>query len=133
MGEERPAALIQESLSLATKTNVIKPSELFRMIVDTTVQPKNVTSPTDAKLLNRARRLEAAFAKLLLLAPRVRESNSVNAGRRSIPSTRRETHASARARRIGLTSSAPKHCQHDRLREGRPVRHPCGGATQQSL
>src|SRR5438093_13443534 len=55
MGEERLAALIQESLSVATRTKAIKPSELSRVIVDTTVQPKNVTFPTDAKLLNRAR------------------------------------------------------------------------------
>lgn len=55
MGEERLAALIQESLSVATRTKAIKPSELSRVIVDTTVQPKNVTFPTDAKHLNRAR------------------------------------------------------------------------------
>jgi IS5 family transposase len=62
MGEERLHALLQESLSVATKTKAIKPSELSRVIVDTTVQPKNVTFPTDAKLLNRAR------AKLVRLA-----------------------------------------------------------------
>ena len=55
MGEERLQALIQESLSVATRTKAIKPSDLSRVIVDTTVQPKNVTFPTDAKLLNRAR------------------------------------------------------------------------------
>ena len=55
MGEARLQALIQESLSVATRTKAIKPSELSRVIVDTTVQPKNVTFPTDAKLLNRAR------------------------------------------------------------------------------
>ena len=55
MGEERLVALIQESLSVATRTGAIKPSELSGVIVDTTVQPKNVTFPTDAKLLNRAR------------------------------------------------------------------------------
>lgn len=48
MGEERLAALIQESLSVAVKTKAIKPSELSRVIVDTTVQPKNVMFPTDA-------------------------------------------------------------------------------------
>jgi transposase, IS5 family len=64
MGEERLTALIQESLSVATKTKAIKPSELSRVIVDTTVQPKNVTFPTDAKLLNRARE------KLVRLAQR---------------------------------------------------------------
>src|ERR1700752_4471742 len=51
MGEER----LPESLSVATRTKAIKPSELSRVIVDTTVQPKNVTFPTDAKLLNRVR------------------------------------------------------------------------------
>src|SRR4249919_689716 len=55
MGEARLQVLLQESLSVATRTKAIKPSELSRVIVDTTVQPKNVTFPTDAKLLNRAR------------------------------------------------------------------------------
>ena len=64
MGEERLQALIQESLSVATKTKAIKPSELSRVIVDTTVQPKNVTFPTDAKLLNRAREKLVRLAKL---------------------------------------------------------------------
>lgn len=45
MGDERLVALIQESLSVAVKTEAIKPSELSRVIVDTTVQPKNVTLP----------------------------------------------------------------------------------------
>ena len=40
MGEERLQALIQESLSVATRTKAIKPSELSRVIVDTTVQPR---------------------------------------------------------------------------------------------
>ena len=66
MGEERLKALLQESLAVAVKTEAIKPSELSRVIVDTTVQPKNVTFPTDAKLLNRAReklvRLASAMA-----------------------------------------------------------------------
>jgi transposase, IS5 family len=64
MGEERLAALIQESLSVATRTEAIKPSELSQVIVDTTVQPKNVTFPTDAKLLNRAREKLVRLAKL---------------------------------------------------------------------
>jgi IS5 family transposase len=64
MGEERLQALIQESLSVATRTKAIKPSELSRVIVDTTVQPKNVMFPTDAKLLNRAREKLVRLAKL---------------------------------------------------------------------
>jgi IS5 family transposase len=64
MGEERLQALLQESLAAATKTEAIKPSELSRVIVDTTVQPKNVMFPTDAKLLNRAREKLVRLAKL---------------------------------------------------------------------
>ena len=55
MGEERIAALLQESLHVAVKTGAMKPQDTRRVIVDTTVQPKNVMFPTDAKLLNRAR------------------------------------------------------------------------------
>jgi len=62
MGEEKLQALIQESLSIATRTKAIKPSELSQVIVDTTVQPKNVMFPTDAKLLNRAREILVRLA-----------------------------------------------------------------------
>jgi transposase, IS5 family len=55
MGEEKLAALIQESLAVAAKTDAMAPKDLARVIVDTTVQPKAVMFPTDAKLLNRAR------------------------------------------------------------------------------
>jgi transposase, IS5 family len=63
MGEEKLQALLQESLSVATKTEAIKPSDLNRIIVDTTVQPKNVMFPTDARLLNRAREILVRLAK----------------------------------------------------------------------
>src|SRR5207244_2821082 len=65
MGEERLQALLQESLAVATKTGAMKPSELSRVIVDTTVQPKTITFPTDAKLLNRAREKLVTLAKQL--------------------------------------------------------------------
>ena len=55
MGEERLKALPQESLAVAARAGAIKPRDLARVIVDTTVQPKNITFPTDAKLANRAR------------------------------------------------------------------------------
>ena len=63
MGEERLQALLQESLLVASKTEAIKPSDLNRVIVDTTVQPKNVMFPTDARLLNRAREILVRLAK----------------------------------------------------------------------
>jgi transposase, IS5 family len=63
MGEEKLVALIQESLSVATKTGAAKPSDFSKVIVDTTVQPKAVAHPTDAKLMHRAREKLVALAK----------------------------------------------------------------------
>jgi IS5 family transposase len=55
MGEERLIALLQESLSVATRSGAAKPADFRQVIVDTTVQEKAVTFPTDAKLMHRAR------------------------------------------------------------------------------
>lgn len=55
MDEKRIKALLQESLSVAVKTGALKPGDTRQVIVDTTVQPKNVMFPTDAKLIHRAR------------------------------------------------------------------------------
>jgi len=55
MGEEKLVVLLQESLAAATCTGAAKPADFTRVIVDTTVQPKAVAFPTDAKLLARAR------------------------------------------------------------------------------
>src|SRR5881396_2006789 len=63
MGEEKLQALLQESLAVASKTEAIKPADLNRVIIDTTVQPKNVMFPTDARLLNRAREILVRLAK----------------------------------------------------------------------
>ncbi|MGH9914803.1 MAG: IS5 family transposase [Pyrinomonadaceae bacterium] len=63
MGEEKVKALLQESLSIAVKTKAVKPSDLSEVIVDTTVQPKNVMFPTDARLLNRAREILVRLSK----------------------------------------------------------------------
>jgi IS5 family transposase len=65
MGEERLQALLQESLAVATRTGAMKPADISRVIVDTTVQPKNITFPTDAKLVHRA------CEKLVKLAKRL--------------------------------------------------------------
>ena len=55
MGEDKLLALLQESLAVAARTEAVKPSDLARVVIDTTVQPKAVMFPTDAKLINRAR------------------------------------------------------------------------------
>ena len=63
MGEERLVALIQESLNVATRTGAAKPADFSKVIVDTTVQPKAVAFPTDAKLMHRARERLEKLAK----------------------------------------------------------------------
>jgi transposase, IS5 family len=184
MGEERLQALLQESLSVAAKTDAIKPSDLSRIIVDTTVQPKNIMFPTDARLLNRAReilvrlanrsaiKLRQSYArvgKFALIkhqryahAKQFKRANralklktylgriirdigrklgvvgscwsacwrspdgcssrsSTSAFRRSIRCTRQRWNALARARRIGLTSSASRSPSPRRYRTPRAV------------
>ena len=63
MGEERLEMLLQESLAVAVKTEAIEVKDLSKVIVDTTVQEKAITFPTDAKLLNRAREKLVKLAK----------------------------------------------------------------------
>jgi transposase, IS5 family len=46
--------LLAESLRVAHATEALRPKDLARVTVDTTVQPKNITFPTDAKLLHAA-------------------------------------------------------------------------------
>ena len=65
MGDDKLKALLQESLAVATRTEAMKPSDLARVVIDTTVQPKAVMFPTDAKLLNRARERLVRLTKKL--------------------------------------------------------------------
>lgn len=65
MGEERLNALLQESLATATRTGAAKPADFTRAVVDTTVQPKAIAHPTDAKLMQRSRERLVRLAKTL--------------------------------------------------------------------
>ena len=64
LGEAQLVALIQESLSVAHKTGALATRDLERVVVDTTVQPKAIAHPTDARLCHRA------LEKLVALAQR---------------------------------------------------------------
>lgn len=76
MGEERLAALLQESLAVAVKAGALKPSELSQVVADTTVQPKNIAHPIDAKLLHRARERLVRLAQKDSSATRTPSSSS---------------------------------------------------------
>jgi len=54
LGEAELEALLQESLNVAHKSGAIAAKDLERVVVDTTVQPKAVAHPTDARLMHRA-------------------------------------------------------------------------------
>jgi IS5 family transposase len=51
---ERLDLLLAESLRVAYESGALRTRDLARVTVDTTVQPKNITFPTDAKLLHVA-------------------------------------------------------------------------------
>lgn len=51
---EKLDKLLAESLRVAHATGALKTKDLARVTVDTTVQPKSITFPTDAKLLHAA-------------------------------------------------------------------------------
>ena len=51
LGEGKLTALIEESLCVPLDTGALRLQEVRRVTVDTTVQPKNIAFPTDAKLL----------------------------------------------------------------------------------
>src|SRR5690242_8942178 len=54
LGEAELVALLQESLSVAHKSGALATRYRERVVVDTTVQPKAIAHPTDARLCHRA-------------------------------------------------------------------------------
>lgn len=54
MGAERLAELLQETIALALREKKVTTHELRQVNVDTTVQEKNITHPTDSKLFHTA-------------------------------------------------------------------------------
>lgn len=54
MGEERAIELLQESLSVAYQVGALEIKDVKQVIVDTTVQEKAITFPTDGKLQLKA-------------------------------------------------------------------------------
>lgn len=55
IGESGCEKLLAESIRAGVKSGAVKPRDFKRVTVDTTVQEKAVTFPTDSKLLNRSR------------------------------------------------------------------------------
>ena len=54
IGEEKLKLVLEETIRLAKEKKFVTDKDLSRVIVDTTVQEKNITFPIDSKLLSRA-------------------------------------------------------------------------------
>ena len=54
IGPERLKLVLEETVRIAVEKKYVTEKDLSRVIVDTTVQEKNITFPTDSKLLSRA-------------------------------------------------------------------------------
>lgn len=62
LGEEGCEWLLTETINAGLNLGAVKPSSLNRVVVDTTVQEKNITFPTDAKLYHKARKTLVSVA-----------------------------------------------------------------------
>jgi transposase, IS5 family len=97
----------------ATRAGAMKPS-LSRVIVDTTVPPKNIAFPTDARLLNRAREKLVKLAKKLGVElrqsyPRVGKFALIQHQRFAYA---KQSNRANRALRTLKTLSGPRHPRH---------------------
>ena len=63
IGPERLELLLAESLAAAQRGGAVEERHLRRVTIDTTVQPKAVTHPTDSKLLQRGIEILARLAR----------------------------------------------------------------------
>ena len=63
VGVDRLEALLKETVALAVREKYLPKNDLARVTVDTTVQEKNITFPTDSKLLYKAIRKLGEAAK----------------------------------------------------------------------
>src|SRR6476620_666247 len=63
IGPERLELLLTETLAAAQRGGAVEERHLRRVTIDTTVQPKAVTHPTDSKLLQRGSEILARLAR----------------------------------------------------------------------
>lgn len=86
IGAERLAAMLEETIAIAVRDKHVSKNELKQVNVDTTVQEKNITHPTDSKLYLKALTKLADAAKhrgikLRQTYRRVAKREAVKAGR----------------------------------------------------
>jgi IS5 family transposase len=62
LGEEGCEWLLTATIDAGLKSKLVKPSSLKRVVIDTTVQEKNIRFPTDSQLQNQSRKQLVALA-----------------------------------------------------------------------
>ncbi len=90
IGEHGAEKLLEETIRAGLKLRVLKKGDLTRVIVDTTVQEKAVTYPTDSKLYNKMR---VALVKLSREAGVELRQSYVRVGRKAFVQAGRYFHA----------------------------------------
>ncbi len=90
VGVERLAQMVRETIALAVRQKHLPTKDLERVNVDTTVQEKNITHPTDSKLLWRCIEKLVAAAQRRGIALR---QSYVRVGKRSSIKASRYAHA----------------------------------------
>lgn len=90
VGVERLESMLQETVDLARRDGHVTKRDLARVNVDTTVQEKNITYPTDSKLLYKAivKLANAARSRGILL-----RQSYVRVGKRAAVKASRYAHA----------------------------------------
>ena len=86
LGEEGAEELLKQTVEAAKRAGLLKKATLKKVIVDTTVQEKNISYPTDAKLINRASERLVKEAKREALS--LRQSYKFKGREESVKSSR---------------------------------------------
>lgn len=100
VGEAGAGELLKETIEAGLRLKIIKPSELRRVNVDTTVQEKHIRFPTDSRLYERMRQRLVAAARREGL--KLRQSY-VRVGKRMLARQSRYAHAKQFRRARGCT------------------------------
>ena len=111
--------LLAESLRVAHDSGALRTRDLARVTVDTTVQPKNITFPTDAKLLHAAikglnRLARRHGVRLRQSYVRVAKQAAMMAGRYAHAKQFNRHHREVRFLRTRLGSADPRYPAQDR-------------------
>ena len=86
LGEQGAEELLKQTIEVAKRAGFLKKGDLRKVIVDTTVQEKNISYPTDGKLINKAREKLVKEAKRENL--HLRQSYKFKGKRESVKSSR---------------------------------------------